>query len=141
MMNRRNAWTGWVACLTGLWLAATGMAQQSHVDASLPFPGFPNLEKKASGQWWDVKQPNLVVPRDQVVAFALYTHDRGVLKLSAQLFPLKPEESRTVRLELQRDGTMAGSGSPGSPVSGLERPLPHGKLGQHPGHSLPGFAW
>ncbi len=104
MMNRRNAWTGWVACLTGLWLAATGMAQQSHVDASLPFPGFPNLEKKASGPWWDVKQPNLVVPRDQVVAFALYTHDRGVLKLSAQLFPLKPEESRTVRLELQREG-------------------------------------
>ena len=44
------------------------------------------------------------MPRDQVVAFALYTHDRGVLKLSAQLYPLKPEETKTVRLEFMRDG-------------------------------------
>lgn len=44
------------------------------------------------------------VPRDQVVAFALYTHDAGVLKLSAQLFPLKSDEDREVRLDLQRDG-------------------------------------
>lgn len=44
------------------------------------------------------------VPRDQVVAFALYTHDHGVLKLSAQLFPLKPGEPREVRLELYTDG-------------------------------------
>ena len=28
------------------------------------------------------------VPREQVVAFAMYTHQNGVLKLSAQLFPL-----------------------------------------------------
>ncbi len=44
------------------------------------------------------------VPRDQVVGFALYTHDHGVLKLSAQLYPLRPDEPREVRLELQRDG-------------------------------------
>jgi len=41
------------------------------------------------------------VPRDQVVAFALYTHDHGVLKLSAQLFPLQPSEPREVRLEFR----------------------------------------
>ncbi len=41
------------------------------------------------------------VQRDQVVAFALYTHDHGVLKLSAQLFPLQPNEPREVRLELR----------------------------------------
>lgn len=44
------------------------------------------------------------VPREEVVAFALYTHDHGVLKLSAQLFPLKPGEPREVRLELKQDG-------------------------------------
>jgi hypothetical protein len=44
------------------------------------------------------------VPRDQVVGFALYTHDQGVLKLSAQLYPLKADEAREVRLELKRDG-------------------------------------
>jgi hypothetical protein len=36
-----------------------------------------------------------------VVAFALYTHDRGTLKLTAQLFPLKPAESRQVTLEFE----------------------------------------
>jgi hypothetical protein len=41
------------------------------------------------------------VPRDQVIAFALYTHDAGVLKLSAQLYPLKPGEPRDVRLEFK----------------------------------------
>ena len=41
---------------------------------------------------------NLNVPRDQVVAFAVYTHDHGTLKLTAQLFPLKPGEEKTVRL-------------------------------------------
>ncbi len=63
-----------------------------------------------TGEWWKVK-PNkrrsmkLNVPRDQVVAFAVYTHDHGTLKLSAQLFPLKPDETKTVRLHFkQADG-------------------------------------
>jgi hypothetical protein len=46
----------------------------------------------------------LNVPRDQVVAFALYTHDAGVLKLSAQLYPLRPEEAREARLEIEQNG-------------------------------------
>lgn len=73
------------------------------------FPGFPKLESRAVGEWWKVKptkrtQMDLDVPRNEVVAFALYTHDHEVLKLSAQLFPLKPGESRTVRLELKSAG-------------------------------------
>src|SRR5690606_16945690 len=64
----------------------------------------------ATGEWWlatPPKQnppPTMLVPRDQVVAFALYTQDHGTLKLTAQLYPLKPDESRDVRLELHRDG-------------------------------------
>ena len=71
--------------------------------AEHPFPGYPNLEKKSTGEWWKIKNRNLDVPRQDVVAFALYTHDRGVLKLSAQLYPLKPSESREVRLEFWQD--------------------------------------
>ncbi len=42
--------------------------------------------------------------RDQVVAFAVYLHHSGVLKMTAQLYPLKPEEERAARLELLQNG-------------------------------------
>ncbi|MEO8353763.1 MAG: hypothetical protein ABI680_18710, partial [Chthoniobacteraceae bacterium] len=64
----------------------------------------------ATGEWWQAlppkknPPPSMNVPREDVVAFALYTQDRGVLKLTAQLFPLKPGEAREARLEFQRDG-------------------------------------
>ncbi len=67
---------------------------------------FKRLESMATGEWWNVK-PNprrtmpLDVPRDEVVAFAVYTQDRGTLKLTAQLFPLYPKEDRSVYLELR----------------------------------------
>jgi hypothetical protein len=88
-------------------------------DASKPFgEGFANLESLTTGEWWkragnNVKgapkgrkgaPPSMNVPRDQVVAFAMYTHNGEVLKLSAQLFPLKPGEKREARLELQLSG-------------------------------------
>ncbi|MEZ6128361.1 MAG: metallophosphoesterase family protein [Planctomycetaceae bacterium] len=82
-----------------------------------PFgPEFPNLDSDATGEWWkpskvergpkkgQSQDARLLVPRDQVMAFSLYTHDRGVLKLTAQLYPLKPDEPRTVTLEFQRNG-------------------------------------
>ena len=92
---------------------------------ALPFgEDFPMLEKASSGEWWkaptNLKTPpaqekgkkgrkpkrliNLNVERDEVVAFALYTHDQGVLKMSAQLFPLMPDEPKEARLELKQDG-------------------------------------
>lgn len=69
---------------------------------------FPNLDSFAVGEWWNKTPrgqnapPSLNVPRDEVIAFALYTHDRGVLKLTAQLFPLKPDEPQEVRLEFRQ---------------------------------------
>lgn len=74
---------------------------------------WPQLDSDATGEWWKPSivesGPNkgkpqdsrLLVPRDQVMAFALYTHDHGVLKLSAQLYPLKPDEPRLVTLEFK----------------------------------------
>ena len=100
-----------LSLLMALSLFGAVVAEDPH-----PFgPEFPELDSDATGIWWEPKtihrgrhrghqQPRLLVPRDQVVAFALYTHDRGVLKMTAQLYPLRPEEPRTVTLEFQRDG-------------------------------------
>ena len=48
-----------------------------------------------------VRAIELDVPRDQVIAAALYTVNDRILKLNAQLFPLKDGEDRDVRLEIQ----------------------------------------
>lgn len=74
-----------------------------------PFgPDFPNLDSDATGQWWkprpNGRKARLDVPRDEVVAFAVYTHENGVLKLTAQLYPLKPDEARIAKLDLEQDG-------------------------------------
>jgi hypothetical protein len=81
------------------------------IGAESPFPG-PRGEKLDTCCREDIWERDskgflaqfVKVPRDEAVAFALYTHDHGVLKLSAQLFPLKPGEPREVRLELMQDG-------------------------------------
>ena len=79
--------------------------------AAQPFGSeFPALDSLAVGDWWNAKPPKanppppMAVPRDQVVAFALYTHDRGILKLTAQLYPLRPTEPHEARLEFFRGG-------------------------------------
>jgi hypothetical protein len=94
-------------------------------DSPTPFgDGYPQLDSWVVGEWWKEpwkghtrgpkrKRPEappfpLDVPRDEVVAFALYTVDvkpaggPGVLKVTAQLYPLKPGEPREARLELKR---------------------------------------
>jgi hypothetical protein len=90
--------------------------------ASLPFgESFPELESLTTGEWWKVKPfatkpgerknqidaptaPDMKVPRKDVVCFACYTLQSGVLKMSAQLFPLMPDEAREARLEVKHDG-------------------------------------
>ena len=74
---------------------------------------FPRLDSDATGEWWKPttvergpnkgkpQEPKLLVPRDEVMAFALYTHDHGILKLTAQMYPLMPDEPRTVTLEFR----------------------------------------
>ena len=89
-------------------------------DAPQPFgAAFPKLESLTTGEWWKMaaaasgqknprggqpSPPTMDVPREQVVCFACYTQQSGVLKMSAQLFPLKPGEARVARLEVKRDG-------------------------------------
>ena len=75
---------------------------QNYVEAP-----FTKLDTLATNDWWNRKTSkiiNMKVPRDQTVAFGIYTTSNNNLKLSAQLFPLYPEETRIVRLELfQKD--------------------------------------
>ncbi|MBL9116454.1 MAG: metallophosphoesterase [Verrucomicrobiaceae bacterium] len=93
-------------------------------DAAQPFGAeFPTLDSLTTGEWWkkgtaaaantkkgkgkgkgQPSAPPMDVPRDQVVAFAIYAHQNGVLKVNAQLYPLKPDEAREVRLEFKKDG-------------------------------------
>jgi hypothetical protein len=105
-------------------LVATALIP-SHRDHPQPFgPQFPSLDNQATGEWWNrtkaapapkkgkkgrkQRKPkqiiNMDVPREDVVAFAVYAHDGGTLKMSAQLFPLRPGEEREVRLELKQAG-------------------------------------
>ena len=96
-------------------LAAGAALAGSAALAAAPFgPRFPKLDSLATGEWWATKPPKgmtapppMDVPRDQAIAFALYTCEAGVLKLSAQLFPLKPGEARVARLEFERGGQWA----------------------------------
>jgi len=105
----------WGGATTTQTAAAQNAAAQPAAEPAQPFGAeHPDLDSLAAGQWWQKPAPRgpsapppMDVPRDQVVAFALYTHDRGVLKLTAQLYPLKPDEPREARLELERDGQWA----------------------------------
>ena len=99
---------------------------QDHGEPPLKAPYPTNLDKAATNKWWvtaknaregklgNKRHPknsktvtgqhflDLEVPRDQVVCFALYTVHNKTLKMSAQLFPLFPKESREVRLEVDK---------------------------------------
>jgi hypothetical protein len=109
-ISRRDFVKGIAGATAGA--ALTGAGPLPAQDA--PFGAdHPTLDSLACGEWWAKKfkgqnaPPLMDVPRDEVVAFAVYTHDHGVLKMSAQLFPLKPGEAREARLEFKRGETWA----------------------------------
>jgi hypothetical protein len=84
-------------------------APQDAVDHGEPplVAPFGKLDSLCTNDWWNRKPSKIIetrVPREDVIAFGIYTQHGGTLKLSAQLFPLYPEETRTVRLEFLRRG-------------------------------------
>lgn len=93
-----------LVCVANL---ANSFGQEKTASQKLFGDKFKNLDSLAVGEWWKKKPSDrysmpMNVERDQVVAFAIYTHDHGVLKMSAQLFPLMPDEPKEVRLEFQQ---------------------------------------
>ncbi len=88
--------------LTSLSGQETAGNRNSLIDETPFGSGFPKLDSLAVGQWWTADDPKLLVPRNEVLAFSVYTVQNGVLKMTAQLFPLKPDESQSVQLEIDR---------------------------------------
>jgi hypothetical protein len=134
-MTTSERWHGWFAfgillvALVAIGVAGPRGAAGDDDFAPAPFgAAHPQLDRWVTGEWWNepwskpgpkAKPPQrppfpLDVARDEVVAFALYTVSvkpaggPAVLKLTAQLFPLKPGEPRVARLEVKRGD---GSGS------------------------------
>jgi arylsulfatase A-like enzyme len=103
-------------------------ASQPAVFAAAPFGADQSeLDRWATGEWWNLPEKairnrpfGLDVPREDVIAFALYTVSLppavssaagavpaatgGTLKLTAQLFPLKPGEPLEAALEIEEGG-------------------------------------
>ena len=68
---------------------------------------FTDVDSLAINDWWNRGENeiiNLDVDRDSVVAFGIYMVANNTLNLTAQLFPLYPEESREVTLSIKEDG-------------------------------------
>ena len=79
-------------------LIAFGCKQKEYIKSQ-----FSNIDTLSTNDWWNRSENPIVdlkVIRDDVVAFGIYTVSNKTLKLTAQLFPLYPDESREVRLEI-----------------------------------------
>lgn len=74
---------------------------------------FEKLDLYCVNDWWNHAEKmkdnpkriiDVNVPRNEVICFGMYTVHDKVMKMSAQLFPLFPNESREVHLEIKENG-------------------------------------
>ncbi|MEZ5041869.1 MAG: hypothetical protein R2828_18380 [Saprospiraceae bacterium] len=83
--------------------ACNPSADQSEMTPPVIAP-FEGIDTLAINDWWN-RGPNPIIEmkvnREEVIAFGIYTVSNKVLKLSAQLFPLYPDETRNVRLSIK----------------------------------------
>ncbi|MPR33944.1 hypothetical protein [Salmonirosea aquatica] len=116
MESNKNSRRQFIKKTSSLALAAylPSLYASAYDKMNAPFPfgterGKP-LDACATGEWWNWKGDEQMSrfmqkrPRSRVIAYAVYTHDRGVLKMTTQLFPLYPNEPDTVTLELKQKG-------------------------------------
>lgn len=90
----------WCSC------GAPEMPKEAELKAPIIAP-FEGLDTIATNDWWNrAKNPiiDVNVSRDSVIAFGIYTVSERTLKLSAQLFPLYPSETRQVKLYIDDKG-------------------------------------
>ena len=79
--------------------------QQESEKSYLKSP-FTKLDTLSTNDWWKrgvSKIIDMKVERDKVIAFGIYTTSNNILKLSAQLFPLYPKETRSVTLAIYQN--------------------------------------
>lgn len=92
--------------ILSLGISCSNVKQTTERKAPLTAP-FEGLDTLATNDWWNRASNPIIdmkVDRKDVVAFGMYTVANGTLKMTAQLFPLYPEESREVRLEIKEGG-------------------------------------
>ena len=116
MKTPQNSRRQFIKKTSALALAASlpSLNARAYQNMNDPFPfgteRGKELDACAVGEWWNWKGNPTIAnflqqrPRDQVIAHAVYTHDRGVLKMTTQLFPLYPNEPDSVTLEMQQGG-------------------------------------
>jgi hypothetical protein len=88
-------------------IALPALASTEHGEPPLRAPFKKGEDSLSVNDWWNREQSPIIdlkIPRDEVICFGIYTVHDWVLKLSAQLYPLYPKETREVRLEVKRDG-------------------------------------
>lgn len=81
--------------------AATGKAELPAPPVKAPFE--KGEDSLCTNDWWNRSDNEIIdlkVPRNEVVSFGIYTVSAKILKLTAQLYPLYPDETREVRLEI-----------------------------------------
>jgi hypothetical protein len=69
-------------------------------------PFAKNEDSLCVNDWWNRPSNPIIdlkVSRDKVIGFGIYTVQNNILKLSAQLYPLYPNETREVRLEIRQE--------------------------------------
>ncbi|WKN45466.1 alkaline phosphatase D family protein [Tunicatimonas pelagia] len=96
--------------LSALWACTLGAQDKSDKKLAYVKAPFTQLDTLCTNDWWNRAKGEIIdvkVCRDSVIAFGAYTVANNVLKLSAQLFPLYPEESREVTLSVKRNGEWA----------------------------------
>jgi hypothetical protein len=84
-------------------LSCTNTKDPSSMEPLVKAP-FENIDTLATNDWWnrgDSYIVDLKVDRKDVICFGIYSVANNTLKLSAQLFPLYPDETREVRLEIK----------------------------------------
>ncbi len=96
-------------CFSLLFLINCSSPKQPDKQSMVPLvmAPFQDLDTLATNDWWNRSENPIIkldVPRDEVVAFGIYTVSANKLKLTAQLFPLYPYEDRKVRLEVNQEG-------------------------------------
>ena len=97
-----------ILALPACFLIAYSWALRSAANEQPPIVApFQKEDSLCTNDWWNRNASEIIglkVPRDQVLAFGIYTVSNGTLKLTAQLFPLYPSESRLVRFEIMKNG-------------------------------------
>ena len=87
--------------LSGAAIASSSMFTVNAESKKYVKSPFADLDVLATNDWWnrpDNPIIDLKVDRDNVIGFGIYTLSNNILKLTAQLFPLYPNESWVLRL-------------------------------------------